>query len=129
MKSRIRTEEARQRLLEQGAALRADIARELVKYDREQFETLAGRIADSGEQAVADWLVDVNLAEVTRDIDELRSVEAALQRIDLGTYGQCTDCKAPIPADRLSAMPAASRCLPCQQAHERSDRREHHRTL
>jgi DnaK suppressor protein len=129
MKSRVRTEDAKQRLLERATALRKDIARELIKYDREQYETLAGRVSDSGDEAVADWLVDVNLAEVSRDIDELRDVEAALQRIVLGTYGECIDCKALVPQERLDAMPAASRCLSCQSAYEGRDRREHHQTL
>ena len=59
MKSRVQTEDAKQRLLERATALRKDIARELIKYDREQYETLAGRVSDSGDEAVADWLVDV----------------------------------------------------------------------
>lgn len=129
MKAQVRTEDAKRRLLELSTSLREDIARELVKCDHEQYVTLAGRISDSGEQAVADWLVDVNLAEVTRDIDELRDVEAAMQRIQLGTYGECVDCKTPIPQERLSAMPAASRCLSCQSSYEGRDRREHHRKL
>jgi RNA polymerase-binding transcription factor DksA len=129
MKTRLRPEDAKTRLLSRSAALRTDIARELVKYDREQYGTLAGRVTDSGDEAVADWLVDVNLAEVSRDIHELRDVEAALARIDLGTYGECIDCKAAIPDDRLSAIPAASRCLSCQAAYEGKDQREHHTTL
>jgi RNA polymerase-binding transcription factor DksA len=129
MKSRLRPEDAKKRLLSRSTELRTDIARELVKHDHEQYATLAGRVTDSGDQAVADWLVDVNLAEVTRDIHELRDVEAALARIDLGTYGECIDCEAAIPDDRLGAMPAASRCLSCQTAYEGKDQRDHHTTL
>ncbi len=85
------TETARQRLLQQTAALRADISRELSKQDQEHFSDLAGEITDRSEESVADLLVDVNLAEISRDIEELRNVEAALERITRGNYGVCID--------------------------------------
>ena len=120
---------ARQRLLKQAASLRADIARELSKQDEEHFSDLAGEITDRSEESVADLLVDVNLAEISRDIAELRDVEAALERISRGTYGVCIDCEQEIEQDRLDAVPAASRCFSCQTAFEKRDQREHHRTI
>ncbi len=120
---------ARARLLKRAAALRADISRELHKQDEEHFADLAGEITDRGEESVADLLVDVNLAEISRDIEELRDVEAALERIAQGTYGVCIDCEEKIAANRLDAVPAASRCHACQTAFEHRDQREHHRTL
>jgi DnaK suppressor protein len=41
-------------------------------------------------------------------------VLAALHRIDLGTYGTCVDCGAPVPDGRLEAKPEAARCVACQ---------------
>ncbi len=123
------TETARQRLLQQTAALRADISRELSKQDQEHFSDLAGEITDRSEESVADLLVDVNLAEISRDIEELRNVEAALERITRGNYGVCIDCSDEIEPSRLEAVPAASRCFNCQTAFENKDQREHHKTL
>jgi RNA polymerase-binding transcription factor DksA len=40
--------------------------------------------------------------------------EAALRRIDDGSYGLCGQCSAPIPADRLDVLPAARYCVSCQ---------------
>jgi RNA polymerase-binding transcription factor DksA len=123
------TDVAKERLLEQTASLRADISRELRKQEEEHFANLAGEITDRSEESVADLLVDVNLAEISRDINELRDVEAALERIDRGTYGVCIDCDKDIEQERLNAVPAASRCYDCQTAFEKKDQREHHRTL
>ena len=36
----------------------------------------------------------------------------------IGSYGLCTDCDTLIPQDRLSAMPEAPRCMPCQSKAE-----------
>jgi len=119
----------RARLVERSAVVREDIRRELVKCDQERYASLADRVADPGEKSVADLLVDVNLAEITRDVDEIREIEAALLRIARGAYGRCTECGEAIDPERLAAIPAAGRCYSCQEAFERNDRSEHHRTL
>ena len=69
---------------------------------------------------LADLLTDVTQAEIGRDIDEVRDIEAALQRIAAGTYATCIRCAQPIDRGRLDAYPTAKRCLSCQRLHERS---------
>jgi DnaK suppressor protein len=49
---------------------------------------------------------------------ELGDIEAALERMEAGTYGQCTDCGVTIPSARLSAYPTAKRCIDCQTVAE-----------
>lgn len=109
----------RQRLLSRIGELREDIQRELAKYDGEQYQALADRVADPAEHAVADLLVDLDLAEIDRDVEELRGLEGGLLRLALGRYGVCTDCEAPIDAARLHYEPGAMRCLACQRRYER----------
>jgi DnaK suppressor protein len=45
----------------------------------------------------------------------IEAVEAALARLDAGTYGICTSCGRLIAADRLEALPAAALCIDCQK--------------
>jgi RNA polymerase-binding transcription factor len=45
----------------------------------------------------------------------LRDVEAALERMDTGTYGVCVRCGNPISAERLEALPWAALCIDCKQ--------------
>ncbi|HEX2139524.1 MAG TPA: DUF6763 family protein [Woeseiaceae bacterium] len=106
------------RLTERSDELRRDIQRELSKYDDESYTELAQRVADSGEQAWSDLVSDLNLAEITRDVTEVRDVEAALQRLAQGQYGLCADCGDRIEPERLDVNPAALRCLQCQQDAE-----------
>jgi DnaK suppressor protein len=49
---------------------------------------------------------------------ELGDIEAAMERMDAGTYGQCTDCGVSIPPARLNAYPTAKRCIDCQTETE-----------
>lgn len=51
-----------------------------------------------------------------RELDEICDAEARLQR---GRYGTCEGCQQPIPLARLRAMPAARRCVACQQREEK----------
>jgi RNA polymerase-binding protein DksA len=47
---------------------------------------------------------------------QLEAVEAAIARLDAGTYGRCTNCGRPIAAERLEAIPWAEHCIDCQRA-------------
>ena len=67
-----------------------------------------------------------NLSETDRTEAVLHSaqrqrgkVEAALRRINEGTYGLCGDCAKAVPEGRLEARPDASRCVACQAKHDR----------
>lgn len=61
---------------------------------------------------------ELEFALDARESDELSMVEAALQRIEAGTYGLCLDCGAEIPPARLHAAPEAARCIACQERAE-----------
>ena len=108
----------RQRLEEHSSQLREEIRQELLKYDDEQYLELAGKVHDSEEESVADLLVDLNLADIDRHVQEMRAVESALLRIDTGRYGVCSECNSPIAVERLQVQPAALRCLGCQALYE-----------
>ena len=98
--------------------LRDETREALTRSDNEGYAEIAGRVGDLEDQSLADLLVDVNLAAVTRDVGEIRAVERALRRIALGTYGICVSCGQPIERERLEAYPTANRCAACQRAYE-----------
>ena len=50
----------------------------------------------------------------------LADVDAALMAMNEGSYGTCLECGEPIASRRLQAIPWASHCVRCQQAHEHS---------
>lgn len=98
--------------------MRDEIRQALARSDNEGYADIAGLVSDLEDRSLADLLVDVNLAELTRDVQEIRAVERALKRIALGTYGICVSCGQPIERERLEAYPTANRCAACQRAHE-----------
>jgi len=106
------------KLRDRWCELRDETREALIRSDNEGYADIAGRVADLEDQSLADLLVDVNLAEVTRDVQEIRAIERALRRIALGTYGICVSCGQPIERERLEAYPTANRCAACQRAYE-----------
>ncbi len=98
--------------------LRDETREVMSRADNEGYADIAGRVGDLEDQSLADLLVDVNLAEIRRDVQEIRAVERALKRITLGTYGTCVSCGEPIERERLEAYPTANRCAVCQRAYE-----------
>jgi DnaK suppressor protein len=50
------------------------------------------------------------LSNLRQDLDD---VEAAMRRLEEGTYGQCEVCAAPLAVEQLQARPADRRCPTC----------------
>lgn len=45
--------------------------------------------------------------------NEVAQIKLALERVRNGSYGVCAKCMAPIPQERLDAIPYATRCVSC----------------
>jgi RNA polymerase-binding protein DksA len=112
------------RLLEQRRGLLLEeLRRDAGKVRDERYGELAGPVHDLADESVAALIADLDQAELSRDLAELRAVEAARKRLAEGAYGICADCGAEIGFERLRAEPAAARCVDCQAHHEKTYRR------
>jgi RNA polymerase-binding protein DksA len=113
-------ESQKARLRARAAELRDEIADTLDRSEEESYQQIAGQVRDREDASFADLIVDVNLAEVDRDVGELRAIDAALTRIRDGRYGVCEACGGEIAPARLEVEPTAVRCIRCQEAWEQS---------
>ncbi len=77
------------------------------------------------DDGLADAAAEMDVALVMRESQELQDIEAALARMDEGSYGSCTVCGIEIGQARLKAYPAARRCLPCQEQFEHAQDQIH----
>jgi RNA polymerase-binding protein DksA len=113
-------DELKAALTKRREALEAEAHADAEKSREDVFSETAGPVADSGDEAAADLIADVENAELSRDLQELREIDAALARMSQGRYGTCTDCRSDIDLERLRRKPAAVRCFDCQRVHERT---------
>ena len=100
--------------------LREEIRQTLIKADSEHYLQIADSVRDLEDDSFADLIVDVGLAEIDRDLEELRAIDAALLRVADGSYGLCEVCDKPIDPKRLEVTPHALRCIDCQTVFERT---------
>ena len=102
------------------SALVGEIRDDVRKARAERFGELAGEVPDTGDESVAALIADLDQADWSRDLDELRGLEAAHERIEHGDYGVCVECGRDIAFERLRATPTAIRCIDCQTRHEKT---------
>ena len=98
-------------------------AHDIVNGDEQQGELNSA----AGDQHLADHASDMVDRELDASLEEnaesiVRAIDDALGRLDAGTYGACTRCGDPIPAERLDAVPYATLCVSCKRAEERLER-------
>ena len=114
-KNNLDLKKIKQTLEEKRAVL---LTRVHIKGDQGQSNTLN---PDRSELAQDYFLRDRNSALRERLEETLIQVEDALQRLEEGTYGNCTRCGGEIDHGRLHVLPQAELCIDCQK-----DEEDHH---
>ena len=87
------------------------------------LEEETGDLSIGTDDHIADSATDTFMRELDDGLEEnaehlLADVNAALARLDDGTYGTCTACGRRIPDERLEAIPWASLCLDDKRKQE-----------
>ena len=79
------------------------------------------RSADELDQAERSAEREFAVLGLNRRSEVLRNIQAALRRIENGTFGTCTNCEETIGRSRLVAVPWTRFCIRCQEAVDRGD--------
>lgn len=127
MLKKVELSEFRQALLILQARIRGDVqqlTREALDRNEGGGESKSPtHIAELGTQTFEQ---DFSLRVAESDQDVLTEIDAALKRIESGTFGACLACleqgrspsKAFIPKTRLKAIPYARNCVDCERKRE-----------
>jgi DnaK suppressor protein len=102
---------ARKRLQEEEAIVLAELADLGFTADGKVDIHLDEGFADAA-QTTSERARVISLAEGLHQ--RLENVQAALGRIEKGTYGKCERCGKDIAPERLEAVPAAKLCIACK---------------
>jgi DnaK suppressor protein len=79
------------------------------------------RSADEMDQTWRSAEREFSILGLNRRSELLRDIQAALRRIEDGTFGTCTNCEEPIGRRRLVAVPWTPVCIRCQEAVDHGD--------
>ena len=121
MSATLDTDHFRDRLLEERRR-----AQEALEYLHQEHP---GSLQDETQEIQSDnHPGDVATVTFDRELDYtleeneervIGAIDAALTRIDDGTYGRCASCGESINAERLEALPWTMRCVGCKRREER----------
>jgi DnaK suppressor protein len=97
------------------AALTARVA-ELERFTRNRDGITVERSADQLDEIQAASQRALAVCNLDREFNHLRDAQAALRRIEEGSFGTCQECDEDIHPKRLAAVPWATFCIRCQEA-------------
>jgi DnaK suppressor protein len=100
---------------------RDDILRES-RETLQQLQTEREHLPDLADRASTETDRSIELRARDRQRKLITKIDAALSRIDDGTYGYCEETGEPISLRRLEARPIATLSLEAQERHERAER-------
>ena len=113
----VQIEYFRQKLIKWKQDLLSDASETLNNLSEENLQK-----PDITDRAQVESDTSIRLRTRDRERKLLSKIEAALRRIDDGTYGYCEETDEPISLKRLEARPIASLTLDAQERHERNER-------
>ena len=121
MSAMLDTGHFKQRLLDERARVQ-----EALSYIQEENR---GQLEDEREEIPSDnHPGDMATSTFDRELDAtlegneerlLQAIDAALQRVEDGSYGICRTCGQPVGAERLEALPWTTQCIDCKRREER----------
>jgi RNA polymerase-binding transcription factor DksA len=89
-----------------------DGLRERLERSRDAHERELSQLASADPHTALDVIATAQRAYVRRLLSD---IDAAMQRIDDGSYGACTHCHEAIAPERLELVPHASSCVRCAE--------------
>ncbi len=109
----------RDRLVQLRSRLRGDVsamAESALREAHGEQSTMPLHMADIGSD---NFEQEFTLSLMANEEDTLQRIEAALERIEDGTYGLCEECEVAIPKMRLNAIPYTPFCVKCASKNQR----------
>ncbi len=108
----------RERLLILRARLRDDTTQmedNALNKDHDKTTSMPNHMAELGS---GNFAQELTLNLLGSENDTLDQIEAAIERIEDGSYGRCEECGGKIPKPRLEALPYAALCVQCASQQE-----------
>jgi DnaK suppressor protein len=119
---RSRSDELRKMLADRLYELTRDVHGKIREARVDSFNER--QAIDQGETSELDAQDELEFALIQMNAETLNRIDAALRRLDEGTYGHCVECGDEIGEARLRALPFAARCRDCEEVRELTEQRE-----
>ena len=93
----------------------------LENLGRETDQALKATSGDQVDQTLRERDNQLLIKLQARQRFFVKKIDAALERVNKGTFGECLDCGTDISTERLLARPTATMCICCKEDQERGE--------
>lgn len=107
-------EKIRQQLLEE----KRQLVTELIQDNNDIADLSEDEIGDDVDAAFKSYEKELLYGMSRHQEERLEQINAALERFERDTFGQCISCGATIDPERLEFMPYALKCINCKTEEE-----------
>jgi len=99
-------------------SMRGEILNKAKKLKEDSYTLGTDGIQDMADAASNSYNVDILMSISDNDLNLLKDIDNALDKIKNGTYGICEECEEKITEKRLEANPVARYCITCKRMME-----------
>jgi DnaK suppressor protein len=109
----------RERLLALRARLQGDMTQMADAALNKDLSRATSMPTDMAELGSDNFDQQLTLSLLGNERNALEQIQAAIERIEDGSYGKCEECGVKIPEARLEAVPYAALCVQCASQQEK----------
>ncbi len=124
-----KSEALRKLLIQKREQIVKEAKVEISKYIKGETRQLVDTALDDGDWSIVDLSEDISLRQLSMHREVMVKIDAALGKLQEGTYGICEDCGGKISEERLKVLPFAIYCKDCQEKIEQLEAIEKERPI
>ncbi|MGD0281499.1 MAG: TraR/DksA C4-type zinc finger protein [Dissulfurispiraceae bacterium] len=113
-----RIERLRKLLIQKREDIIREAKKEIKRFKSGENKQLVETVMDDGDLSVVDLAEDISLKQLSTHRETLIKIDAALRKLEEGTYGICEECGEDISEERLKILPFAIYCRDDQEKRE-----------
>lgn len=107
-----------QNLLAEFLQLKEKVKVRLTASSKRYLNDLVKDVDDMNADTLIDSLIHSESHSLNLYKTQIQNIDAALQGIELGLYGLCSDCEEPLAVEELFKCPTIQRCPACEMKYQ-----------
>lgn len=111
--------EFRVQLLDSLEKTRQSISDILLRSNHTSHHLAAKQLQKVSADDLLELALKIDLPSISHKISTVKSIDAALNNMQIGMYGFCSDCEEPLTSERLHLDPTIQRCQQCESKYQK----------
>ena len=111
-------QQLQQHIMSEFALLKEKVKTRLSISSKQHLNDLVDKVDEMNADRLISSLSNCQSHSLNEYKNQIKSIDAALQGMELGLYGLCSDCEIELNIDELLACPTKQRCTSCEEKYQ-----------